>query len=284
MTMKTITRSSELRLVVDELNAKGQRIGFVPTMGALHEGHLSLVRIAKEKADVVIGSIFVNPTQFGPNEDLARYPRNLEHDSALLSELGMDYLFAPPREEIYPPGFKTYVNVEELDRKLEGASRPGHFRGVATVLSVLFNLVRPRFVVMGQKDAQQIIVVKQMVRDLQMPLEIIVAPIARESDGLALSSRNSYLSADERRAAPVLFKALKLAESAFKDGEREAKKLIALVRNEIEKEPLAKIDYIALTEAEELEPIELIDQRQALLSLAVRFGTTRLIDNILLQP
>jgi pantoate--beta-alanine ligase len=282
--MQIINRTSELRPVVDALSAEGKVIGFVPTMGALHEGHLSLVRLARERADVVIASIFVNPTQFGAGEDFDRYPRDLDRDAALLASVGADSVFAPTREEIYPPGFKTFVNVEELGAKLEGASRPGHFRGVATVLAVLFNLVRPRFVVMGQKDAQQVVVVRRMVRDMQFPLEVVVAPIVREADGLAMSSRNQYLTADERRAAPVLRRALKLAEDLFAQGERDGRTLAAAVRGEMAKEPLAKVDYVALTDFAELEPLDRVGARPALLSLAARFGATRLIDNAVLEP
>jgi pantoate--beta-alanine ligase len=280
--MRVINSKAELRPVIESLEAEGKHIGFVPTMGALHEGHLSLVRLARERADAVVASVFVNPTQFGPHEDFSRYPRDLERDAALLDALGVDVLFAPPPEEIYPPQFKTYVQVEELDARLEGASRPGHFRGVATVLAVLFNLVRPQFVVMGQKDAQQVAVVRQMVGDLQFPLEVVAAPIVREADGLAMSSRNQYLTAEERRAAPVLSRALRLAEELFARGERDAHALVAAVRDEIAKEPLARVDYVALTDAEELEPLDAVGPRPALLSLAARFGSTRLIDNIVL--
>lgn len=281
--MQILTTTTDLRPVIDGLHAEGRRVGFVPTMGALHDGHLSLVRRARERADAIIVSVFVNPTQFGPGEDFDRYPRDLDRDARLLEAHGADYLFAPPREEIYPRGFKTYVNVEELGAKLEGASRPGHFRGVTTVLSVLFNMVRPRFVVLGQKDAQQAVIVKQMVRDMRMPLEVVIAPIVREADGLAMSSRNAYLSPEERRAAPVLRRALMLAEELFAEGERDGRTLVDTVRAAIAAEPLANLDYVALTDTEELDPLEEVTTQPALLSLAVRFGKTRLIDNVILQ-
>lgn len=280
--MQVITHTSDLSPIIEVLSTERKVIGFVPTMGALHEGHLSLVRLARERADAIIVSVFVNPTQFGAGEDFARYPRDLERDVALLARLGVDAVFAPTREEIYPPGFKTYVNVEELSVKLEGASRPGHFRGVATVLAVLFNLVRPQFVVMGQKDAQQVVVVKRMVRDMRLPLEIVVAPIVREADGLAMSSRNQYLTPEERRAAPVLHRALSRAAAMFARGERDARALTDAVRDEITREPLALLDYVALTDTEELDPLDHINAEPALLSLAVRFGKTRLIDNVIL--
>jgi pantoate--beta-alanine ligase len=210
--MRIIADATELQTLTAQLYQEQKTIGFVPTMGALHDGHLSLVRAARQQTDVVIVSIFVNPTQFGKNEDLSRYPRNLTRDAELLAPLGVDYLFAPIVGEIYPDGFTTYVNVEGLSERLEGASRPGHFRGVATVLTILFNLARPTKVFMGQKDAQQCVVVKKMVHDLRIPTEIIVLPTMREADGLAMSSRNQYLNADERQGATVLYHALRQAQ------------------------------------------------------------------------
>jgi pantoate--beta-alanine ligase len=261
---------------------ENRTIGLVPTMGALHEGHLSLIHEARALCDVVVASVFVNPTQFGPNEDFASYPRDLTRDSALLAEYNVDYVFAPTSEEIYPSGSSTYVTVEDQSNKLEGAARPGHFRGVTTVVSILLNIIRPHFAFFGQKDAQQSIVIKQMVRDLAFDVEIVVLPIVREESGLAMSSRNAYLDDQERRAAVVLNRALSRARSAYDEGEQNASRLVELVRSTIEKEPLARIDYISLNDAETLAKLDKIDDRPALLSLAVFFGKTRLIDNIVL--
>jgi pantoate--beta-alanine ligase len=226
--------------------------------------------------------VFVNPTQFGPNEDFASYPRDLTRDSALLAEYNVDYVFAPTSEEIYPAGFSTYVTVDELSNKLEGAARPGHFRGVSTVVAILLNIVRPNFAFFGQKDAQQSIVIKQMVRDLSFDAEIVVLPIVREESGLAMSSRNAYLHDEERRAAVVLNHALSQARSAVDGGEQSASRLVEMVRSTIEKEPLARIDYVSLNDAETLAKLDKLDDRPALLSLAVFFGKTRLLDNIVL--
>ncbi len=280
--MQIITASNTLQTLTATLHAEQKTIGFVPTMGALHEGHLNLVRAAREQNDVVIASIFVNPTQFAKNEDLSRYPRNLEHDAALLAALGVAYLFTPTSDEIYPDGFATYVNVEGLSEVLEGASRPGHFRGVATVLTILFNLVRPHQVFMGQKDAQQVVVVQKMVRDLRIPTEIVIVPTRREADGLALSSRNQYLNAQERAAAPVLFRALNTAQKLFANGERKAQIIKQAVEQVIGAEPLASLDYVALNDAKTLAPVETITAQAVVLSLAARLGKTRLIDNVIL--
>jgi pantoate--beta-alanine ligase len=281
--MQTISSSAELQTLTENLRIEKKSIGFVPTMGALHEGHLSLVRAAREQTDVVIVSIFVNPTQFGPREDLSRYPRNLERDAELLKPLGVDYLFVPAPDEIYPADFSTYVTVEGLSEMLEGAARPGHFRGVATVLVILFNLVRPDQVFMGQKDAQQIVVVKKMVRDLCLPTEIIVLPTWREADGLAMSSRNRYLNAEEREAATVLFRALTLAQELYTQGERNAQNILSAMHQIISTEPKAQVDYIAINDAENLHTLTDLVGRPALVSLAVKIGSTRLIDNFLLQ-
>ena len=262
--------------------AESRTIGFVPTMGALHEGHLSLAREARSRCDVVVVSVFVNPTQFGPAEDFASYPRDLTRDAALLADYNVDFVFAPTVEEIYPPGFSTYISVEGLTDKLEGASRPGHFRGVTTVVGILLNIVQPDFAFFGQKDAQQAIVIKHMVRDLAFNTEIVVARTVREETGLAMSSRNNYLSEDERRAAAVLNRALSQAGAAFAEGERNAARLIEIVRTNIEKEPLVRIDYVSLNDAERLEALELLNERPALLSLAAFVGKTRLIDNVVL--
>src|SRR5918998_1597545 len=242
--------SSVSRKVRRELD---KTIGLVPTMGALHEGHLSLVREARRMCDVVIVSVFVNPKQFAPHEDFSRYPRDLTKDTMALADYNVDYIFAPPAEEIYPKGFSTYVEVERLSEQLEGAARPGHFRGVATVLAILFNIVRPDFAYFGQKDAQQTLVVKRLVRDLAFDTEIVVLPTVREDSGLALSSRNAYLSDEEHEAAAVLRRALARAEAAYADGERSAKRLLETVRAEIETEPFARLQYVSINDQETLE-------------------------------
>ena len=281
--MEIITRSARLQALVEKLEEEQSTIGLVPTMGSLHEGHLSLVREARRMSDAVIVSIFVNPTQFAPGEDFERYPRDLARDADLLNPAGVNYIFAPSVDEIFPKGFSTWVNVAQLSDQLEGQSRPGHFRGVATVLTVLFNLLRPKFVFMGQKDAQQTVIAKRLVRDLHLLPEIVVLPTVREPDGLALSSRNAYLTSEERRAAPVLYRALSRAQELFAQGERNASKLLKAVRKELATQPLARIDYIALTDAEHLEPLDNLDGQRALLSLACYFGKARLIDNVVLS-
>ena len=258
-------------------------VGLVPTMGALHEGHLSLVREARRMCDVVVVSVFVNPTQFGPGEDFEHYPRDLTKDTALLTDYNVDYIFAPPIEEIYPKGFSTYVTVEGLSEQLEGASRPGHFRGVATVVTILLNTVRPDFAFFGQKDAQQALVLKRMVKDLAFDTEIVLLPIVREDSGLAISSRNSYLSPDEQTSAAVIHRALVQAKNTFKQGERSANKIVDVIRSTVESEPRARLDYVSITDAETLEPIERIDERPTLVAVAAYIGKTRLIDNTILN-
>ena len=258
-------------------------IGLVPTMGALHEGHLSLVREARRMCDVVVVSVFVNPMQFAPGEDFDRYPRDLTQDTALLTDYNVDYIFAPPPEEIYPKNFSTYVTVEGLSDQLEGAARPGHFRGVATVITILLNIVRPDFAFFGQKDVQQTLIVRRLVRDLAFDTEIVILPTVREESGLALSSRNAYLDDEERQAATILHRALARAESAYADGERSAARLAGLVRSTIETEPCARLDYVSVTDADTLERLERLDDRAVLVAVAVYFGKTRLIDNILLN-
>ena len=281
--MEIINRRKRMMSVARRLRREENRtIGLVPTMGALHEGHLSLIHEARALCDVVVVSVFVNPTQFGPNEDFAAYPRDLTRDSALLAEYNVDYVFAPTSEEIYPAGFSTYVTVDGLSEKLEGAARPGHFRGVSTVVSILLNIARPNFAFFGQKDAQQSIIIKQMVRDLALDTEIVVLPIVREESGLAMSSRNAYLDDQERRAATVLNRALSQAQSLYKEGERSASRLIELVRSMIGSEPLARIDYVSVNDGETLEKIDKLGEGPALLSLAVFIGKTRLIDNVML--
>lgn len=257
--------------------------GLVPTMGALHEGHLSLVRRAGRECAHVGASIFVNPAQFAPGEDLDRYPRDLERDLRLLEPLGVDLVWTPPPEIVYPPGFQTWVTVEEVSRGLEGAIRPGHFRGVATVVAKLFNLFRPDRAYFGQKDAQQVVVIRRMVADLNFPVQIVVCPTVREPDGLAMSSRNAYLDPGERRAAAVLHRALCAARASWEAGERDAGALRAAVRAVVEAEPRARLEYVSAADPETLEELEQVTGG-ALLSLAVRFRSARLIDNLLLPP
>jgi pantoate--beta-alanine ligase len=282
--MEIINRVPRMMNVARELRSSGQRIGLVPTMGALHEGHLSLMSQAREMCDKVIASVFVNPTQFGPNEDFERYPRDLARDAELAFTRGVDFIFAPAAEDLYPAGFSTYVRVEELSAKLEGASRPVHFQGVTTIVAKLLNIVHPHFAYFGRKDAQQVIVIKRMVGDLNIDVEIVVGPTVREEDGLALSSRNAYLSTDGRKAAIVLRRSLERARTFYNAGERDAAKLISAMQAIIEPEPLARIDYIAITDTERLDPVETIPaDRPILISLAVFIETTRLIDNIVLN-
>jgi pantoate--beta-alanine ligase len=273
-----------MTLLSRELRSAGKRIGFVPTMGSLHEGHLSLMSRAREMCDTLVISIFVNPAQFGPNEDFDRYPRDLARDAELAFARGVDFIFAPSADDMYPRGFATYVTVEGLSDRLEGASRPGHFRGVTTVVTKLFNIVNPHFAFFGRKDAQQVILIRRMVRDLGMDLEIIVCPTVREEDGLALSSRNVYLSTPERKAALVLRRALERCRSLYNAGEIDSSRLIAAMAAVIEAEPLARIDYVAITDIETLEDLPVMTaDRPALVSMAVFIGATRLIDNIVLN-
>jgi pantoate--beta-alanine ligase len=268
-----------MKQVSRQARTEGRLTGFVPTMGALHAGHLSLIEAARRDASPVIVSIFVNPKQFGPNEDYTKYPRDLEGDRRKLEEAGVDFLFAPPLEEIYPAGFRTSVNVEGLGDRLEGKIRPGHFRGVATVVLKLLEIVAPRFAYFGRKDAQQARVIRQMAADLTLDSEIAVCPIVRESDGLALSSRNQYLSPAERKAATVLYRALSLARSAIEKGERDSMRIITAMRQELAGEPLGSPDYVEIVDADSFEPIMRLT-RSCLVLLAVRFGGTRLIDNM----
>ncbi len=256
-------------------------VGFVPTMGYLHQGHLALVKQARDENSTVVASIFVNPTQFGPTEDFKAYPRDTERDLAILKKEKTDIVFMPSAEEMYPEGFNSWVEVEKVTDRLEGSYRPGHFKGVATVVAKLFNIVEPARAYFGQKDAQQVLVIKKMVTDLNMNLEVIVAPTVRESDGLAMSSRNVYLNPQERQAATVLYKALMLAQNLIKKGERNAETVRQQMTSLISREPLAKIEYVSIADADTLEELSKIN-RPALVSLAVRFGKTRLIDNIIL--
>ena len=259
-------------------------LGLVPTMGFLHEGHLSLVRRARAECGACAVSIFVNPTQFAPGEDLARYPRDLARDLALLEGEGVDLVFAPPPQVVYPPGFATRVEVQDVSTPLEGASRPGHFSGVATVVAKLLNIVQPSRAYFGQKDAQQTVVIRRMALDLDLPVEIVVSPTVREADGLALSSRNVYLSPSERAAAPVLHRALVLAEERFRAGERDAGALRTAMRSVLATRPEFEVDYVSLAALPTLEEVEGAVDARALASLAGRFGRTRLIDNLILEP
>ena len=282
--MEIINRIVRMRSLARELRAKGRRIGLVPTMGALHEGHLSLMSRARELCDIVVASVFVNPTQFGPNEDFQQYPRDLARDAELAFTRGVDFIFAPTPEDMYAQDFSTYVTVEGLSDRLEGASRPGHFRGVATVVNKLFNIVGPQFAFFGHKDAQQVLIIKQMIRDLSLDVELVVGPTVREEDGLALSSRNVYLSTEERKAAVILRRALDRVRTLYNGGEKDSPRLIASMRSIIESEPLARIDYLAICDTDRLDPIESIPSgRPTLVSLAVFIGNTRLIDNVVLN-
>lgn len=280
--MKTITRTEEMHEAVLEEKSRGRSVGFVPTMGFLHEGHLSLVRESVRRADVTVVSIYVNPTQFGPKEDFKQYPRDIHRDTELLKAEGVDYLFLPDNKEIYSEGYKTYVEVHDLQDKLCGRSRPGHFRGVCTVVLKLFNTVNPDMAFFGQKDAQQTIILKRMAQDLNLGVKIEIVPIVREEDGLALSSRNSYLDHEERRAALVLSKSLEEARMMVKNGERDSGQIVDRMKEMIGREPLAKIDYVEIVDMENLDPVQKI-KNKALAALAVFVGEVRLIDNTILQ-
>ena len=263
--------------------AEGLVIGLVPTMGALHEGHTALVKRARQECSRVIASVFVNPKQFGPKEDYKKYPRDLEKDAEKLAAAGVDALFAPEATDVYPDGFRTYINVEGISERLEGRSRPGHFRGVATVVLKLFEIVQPNFAYFGRKDAQQVRIISEMTRDLNLDAEIVVCPIVREADGLALSSRNAYLSIEERKAATVLHRALTAAQSELAAGVRDATQLQAVMRRIIEAEPLATADYAEIVSADTFEPVVRV-ARSCYAVLAVFVGKTRLIDNLLIEP
>jgi pantoate--beta-alanine ligase len=280
--MIRVTTVGEMKALVRRWKAEKKTIGFVPTMGYLHEGHLSLIRESKGRADITIVSIFVNPIQFGPEEDFKKYPRDLGKDSAYLQKSGVDCLFFPDAAEMYPPGYRTFVDVQGLQDRLCGRSRPGHFRGVATVVLKLFNIVRPDLAFFGAKDAQQVLIIKRMADDLNLDLEVVTCPIVRESDGLALSSRNAYLSPEERKAARVLSMSLRRAEQAVAAGERDAAKIIAGIRTAVEAEPLARIDYVEAVDPTSLELVAEI-RGNVLVALAVFIGSTRLIDNIRLS-
>jgi pantoate--beta-alanine ligase len=274
--MKVLKTISEIKQLRPSLP---QPLGFVPTMGYLHEGHLALVRQARAENSSVAVSIFVNPTQFGPQEDFEKYPRDPKRDLALLEKEGTDVVFMPSAGEIYPPQFNSWVEVGKIMERLEGVSRPGHFRGVATVVAKLFNIVRPDKAYFGQKDAQQLVVIRKMVADLDMDLEVVAVPTVREDDGLAMSSRNTYLNPEERKAAVVLYQALTLAQELFSGGERDAQAIRHQMTELIQKQPLANIDYISIADAETLDELDEV-KPPALVSLAVKIGKTRLIDNV----
>lgn len=283
--MLTLRPAEDLRAELALWSVRGKTVGFVPTMGALHEGHLSLVRLAKEHADRVVASVFVNPTQFGPHEDFARYPRQPERDAEMLASAGCDLLFLPEVATIYPEGHATFVEPSGPAIGLEGTFRPGHFRGVATVVSQLFNLVRPDVAVFGQKDAQQLAVIRRLVKDLHFPIQIVGAPTLREDDGLAMSSRNAYLEGEERRAATVLYRALTAAETAIAQGERSADVLRKTMHDVLASEPLVEIEYAEVVDAETFQPVQTA-AGDLVLPIAVRLGSvrkTRLIDNFQLS-
>ncbi len=281
--MEIINRRQRMFSIARKLRREAKTVGFVPTMGALHDGHLALVKEARAACDVVVVSIFVNPAQFNVRSDLDNYPRDLTTDAAILAEYDVDHIFAPEPHEIYPEGFSTYVNVECLTDTLEGASRPGHFRGVTTVVTILFNTVRPDIAFFGQKDAQQVAVIRRLTTDLGFETEIVVVPTVREESGLAMSSRNALLSAEERQKAVVIINALRDAKLAFKKGERNASDLTQIVRERVETEPLAGLDYVAVVGRDSLQPIEKIGDDEVLIVAAVYIGEVRLIDNVILN-
>jgi pantoate--beta-alanine ligase len=274
--LKTVNEMKQLRLKLPEL------VGFVPTMGYLHEGHLALVKRARAENPSVVVSIFVNPTQFGPGEDFAKYPRDPQRDLTMLEKEGTDVVFMPTADEMYPPNFNSWVEVGKIAERLEGASRPGHFKGVATVVARLFDIVQPDKAYFGQKDAQQLMVIRQMVSDLNLSLEIVAVPTVREGDGLAMSSRNTYLNPEERKQAVVLYQALTLAQKLYSDGEKDAKTIRQQMTELIQKQPRAKIDYISIADAETLDELDTV-RSPALVSMAVRIGRTRLIDNAVIR-
>jgi pantoate--beta-alanine ligase len=282
--MEIINRRQRMFSIARKLRRDNKSVAFVPTMGALHDGHIALVKEARHAADVVVVSIFVNPAQFNDKEDLQRYPRDVTADAAVLAQYGVDYVFAPEENEIYPEGFSTYVYVEGISEGLEGSARPGHFRGVATIVTILFNTVRPDKAFFGEKDAQQVAVIKRLTADLGFETEIVIVPTVREESGLAMSSRNENLSPEEREKAAVIYRALSEAKTAFENGERNASNLTEIVIKIIEGEPLARIDYVSAVDAESLEPVDVIGDSGSILAAAVFFGKVRLIDNVRLDP
>lgn len=280
--MEVIQRIPQMKEVSRKARSEGKVIGLVPTMGFLHEGHLSLVREARKMADIVVVSIFVNPAQFAPTEDFDKYPRDVTRDAELLTSEKTDYIFLPKPEEMFPANYHTYVKVRDLSAKMCGVSRPDHFEGVTTVVLKLFHIVDPHFAYFGQKDAQQLVIIRRMIGDLNLDVEIVRLPIVREPDGLAMSSRNTYLSPEERKAATVLYRALQDAQKRVDEGERKSKALIKEIREIIESEPLARIDYISITDMTELKELKTL-KGKSLIAVAAYFGSTRLIDNIIVD-
>lgn len=280
--MEVLSKISAIKAAIIKQKFSGKSVGFVPTMGVLHEGHLSLVRESLRRTDCTVVSIFVNPTQFGPKEDLQEYPRDFEKDSVLLEELGVDIVFVPDDQEMYPEGFKTYVDVTDLQDKFEGRSRPGHFRGVCTVVLKFFAIVNPDIAYFGQKDAQQALIIKKMVRDLNLDVEIQVLPTVREEDGLALSSRNVYLTKDQRKAALCLVESLKETNRLIEAGEKDLQIIKSEMTRLIDAEPLASLDYIAIVDLENLDALDKIE-KETLIAVAAFFGKVRLIDNMIVQ-
>ena len=278
--MMIVTRLEDMQRLSLEYKRRGKTVGFVPTMGYLHEGHTSLINIARKHADIVVVSIFVNPIQFGPSEDYNRYPRDIERDKEILEKMGVDIMFYPSVDDLYPEGFTTYVEVKGLSDKLCGRYRSGHFRGVTTVVAKLFNIVMPDIAVFGEKDAQQAIIIKRMVRDLNFPVKIIVGPTVREPDGLAMSSRNEYLTEEERKVAPAIYQSLLLAKNLVEQGERDASKIIAAMYEFLSKYERIKVEYIEIVDKEELNPIERLEKGETLIAIAAYLGKARLIDNI----
>ena len=278
--MMIVTRLEDMQRLSLEYKRRGKTVGFVPTMGYLHEGHTSLINIARKHADIVVVSIFVNPIQFGPSEDYDRYPRDIERDKEILEKMGVDIMFYPSVDDLYPEGFTTYVEVKGLSDKLCGRYRSGHFRGVTTVVAKLFNIVMPDIAVFGEKDAQQAIIIKRMVRDLNFPVKIIVGPTIREPDGLAMSSRNEYLTEEERKVAPAIYQSLLLAKNLVEQGERDASKIIAAMYEFLSKYERIKVEYIEIVDKEGLNPIERLEKGEALIAIAAYLGKARLIDNI----
>ncbi len=281
--MEIINRKQRMFSISRKLRRDARTVGFVATMGSLHEGHLSLVKEARQMSDVVVVSIFVNPKQFNESSDLETYPRDLTRDASLLAEYEVDYIFAPESDEVYPEGFSTHVEVEGLSDVLEGGSRPGHFRGVATVVTMLLNTVRPDYAFFGQKDAQQLAIIKRLTSDLGFETEIVTIPTERESSGLAMSSRNELLSDDEREKAVIIIEALREAKTAFKKGERNAAELARMVSGKIATELAAEVDYVAIVDRDSFQPIEKIGDSEALIVTAANFGKVRLIDNVILN-
>ena len=280
--MELISTAARMTALSKEAHRAGKRVGLVPTMGALHEGHLSLVRTARTQSDIVVVSIFVNPTQFGPKEDFSKYPRTLDKDSELLQAEKVDYVFNPTVDEMYPPGSSTWVIVEGLSEKLDGRSRPGHFRGVTTVVSKLFNIVQPDLAFFGQKDAAQSAIIRKMVRELDSDLHVVVCPIVREKDGLAMSSRNVYLNPEQRKQATALYRSLTRAQTLADQGEASSSKLIAAGKQVIAEEPKVRLDYFEIVSWETLDPVPDVS-KGALVAVAAYVGETRLIDNVLLH-